>query len=82
MAKSFILFNSSAKRIYITKELKEKLNLVPFKQEKIATKVFDSTESKIQNIDIVKFILIGSRKKFYVDMLVIPTICSNLFNQE
>ena len=44
-AKCFILFDVGAQRTYITKELKEKLNLVPFKQEKIATKVFGTTES-------------------------------------
>ena len=80
-AKSFILFDSGAQRTYITEELKAKLNLVPFKQEKIAIKVFDSTESKVQNIDVVKFIVIGTRKNVYVEALVIPTICSNLYNQ-
>ena len=44
-AKCFILFDVGAQRTYITKELKEKLNLVPFKQEKIAIKVFGTTES-------------------------------------
>ena len=80
-AKSFILFDSGAQRTYITKELKEKLNLLPFKQEKIAIKVFGSTESKIQNIDVVKFMVIGTRKNVYVEALVIPTICSNLYYQ-
>ena len=79
-ARSFILFDSFAQRIYITKELKQKLNLAPFKQEKIAIKVFGSTESKVQNIDVVKFILIGARKNVYVEALVIPSICSNLCN--
>ena len=36
--KSFILFDSGAQCTYITKELKQKLNLTPFKQEKIAIK--------------------------------------------
>ena len=45
----------------------------------IAIKVFGSTESKVQNIDVVKFIVVGKRKN--VDALVIPTICSNLYNQ-
>ena len=80
-AKSFILFDSGAQRTYITKELKEKLNLVPVRQEKIAIKVFGSTESKIQNIDVVKFIVTGTKKNVYVEALVIPTICSNLYNQ-
>ena len=80
--KSFILFDSGAQRTYITKELKQKLNLISFKQEKIARKVFGSTESsKIQNIDVIKFIVIGARKNVYVEALVIPTICSNLHNQ-
>ena len=79
----YISHNSQPKnlRIYITKELKEKFNLVPFKQEKIAIKVFGSTESKVQNIDVVKFVVIGARKNVYVEALVIPTICSNLYNQ-
>ena len=80
-AKSFILFDSGVQHTYITKELKEKLDLIPFKQEKIAIKVFGSTESKVQNIDVVKFIVIGARRNVYVEALVIPTICSNLYNQ-
>ena len=66
-AKCFILFDSAAQRTYITRELKEKLNLVPFKQEKIAIKFIGSTESKIQNIDVVKFIVTGTRKNVYVE---------------
>ena len=73
-ARSFILFESGAQRTYITKELKQKLNLTIFKQ-KIAIKVFGGTESKVQNIDVVKFIVIGARKNVYVAALVIPTIC-------
>ena len=43
-----------------------KLNLVPFKQEKIAVNVFGRTEeSKVQNID-VKFIVISGRKNVCV----------------
>ena len=57
------------------------LNLVPFKQEKITIKVFGSTEMKVQNIDVVKFIVIGASKNDYVETLVIPTTCSNLHNQ-
>ena len=66
-AKCFILFDSAAQRTYIARELKEKLNLVPFKQEKRAIKFIGSTESKIQNIDVVKFILTGTRKNVYVE---------------
>ena len=80
-AKSFILFDSSAQRTYITKELKKNLNLTPFKQEKISIKVFGSTESKFQNTDALKFIVIDARKNVYLEALVIPTICSNLHNQ-
>ena len=79
--KSLILSDSGAQRTYITKELKEKLNLVPFNKEKIAINAFASTESKIQNIEVVKFIVIGARKNVYVEALVIPKICSNLYNQ-
>ena len=79
--KSFIVFDSGAQRTYITKGLKQKLNLTPFKEEEIAIKVFGSTESKVQNIDVVKLIVIGARKNVYVEALVIPTICSNLYTQ-
>ena len=79
--KSFMLFDGDAQRTYITKELKKKLNLLPFKHEKITIKVFGSTKSKVQNIEVVKFIVIGTRKNVYVEALVIPTICSNLCNQ-
>ena len=65
-SKKIILFDNGAQHTYISKELKEKLNLVPFKQEKIAVNVFDRTEeSKVQNID-VKFIVISGRKNVYV----------------
>ena len=79
--KSCILFDSGAQCTYITRELNGKLNPIPFKQEKIAIKAFGGTESKVQNIDAVKFILKSARKNVYVKMLVIPTICSNLYNQ-
>ena len=74
IAKSFILLDSGVQHTYITKEL----NLAPFKQEKITVKVFGSTESKVQNIGVVKFIVIGARKNVYVEALIVPTICSNL----
>ena len=65
-SKKIILFDNGAQHTYISKELKEKLNLVPFKQEKIAVNVFDRTEeSKVQNID-VKFNVISGRKNVYV----------------
>ena len=51
-AKSSFLFDSGAQRTYITKELKQKLNLIPFKQDKIAIKVFGSTESKYRRCKI------------------------------
>ena len=50
-------------------------------QEKIAIIVFSSIESKVQNIDVVKFVVIGARKNVYVETLLIATICSNLYNQ-
>ena len=56
------MFDRGAQLTYITKEL----NLVPFKQEKIAINIFVSTELKVQNIDVVKFIMIDSRKNVYV----------------
>ena len=68
------MFDRGAQLTYITKEL----NLVPFKQEKIAINIFVSTELKVQNIDVVKFIMIDSRKNVYVEVLIIPTICSSL----
>ena len=43
----------------------------------MAINVFVSTELKVQNIDVVKFVMIDSRKN-YVEALIIPTICSNL----
>ena len=79
--KSLILSDSGTQRTYITKELKEKLNLVPFNKEKIAINAFDSTESKVQNIEVVKLVVIGARKNVYVEALVIQKICSNLYNQ-
>ena len=36
---------------------------------------------KVQNIDVVKFIVIGASKNVYVEALAIPAICSNLYNQ-
>ena len=61
-AKSFILFDSGAQRTYITKELKEKLNLVSLKQKKIAVKVSGSTKSKVENTEVAKFIDRGKKK--------------------
>ena len=40
----FILFDSGAKRTYMTKEVKWELNFVSFKQEKISIKVFGKVE--------------------------------------
>ena len=35
----------------------------------------------LQNIDAAKFIVIDARKNAYVKVLIIQTICSNLYNQ-
>ena len=80
-AKSFIMFDSGAQATYVTKELKEKSNLVLFKQEKITTENFGSAESKVHNTGVVNFIVISASKNVYVEVLVIPRICSNLYNQ-
>ena len=45
-----ILFDSSAQRTYITKSLKDKLNPLPIRHERISIKVFGTTDSKIQEI--------------------------------
>ena len=42
-----ILFDSGAQRTYITKSLKDKLNLLPIRHERISIKVFGTTDSKI-----------------------------------
>ena len=41
-----ILFDSGAQRTYITKSLKDKLNLLPIRHERISIKVFGTTDSK------------------------------------
>ena len=76
-----ILFDSGAQRTYITKSLKDKLNLLPIRNEKISIKVFETTNSKIQEIEIAKFKVKGTNKNIFVEALVIPTICSTLTNQ-
>lgn len=75
------MFDSGAQATYVTKELKEKSNLVLFKQEKITTENFGSAESKVLNTGVVNFIVISASKNVYVEVLVIPAICSNLYNQ-
>ena len=57
-----ILFDSRAQRTYITKSLKDKLNLLPIRHERINIKVFGITDSKIQEIGIVKFKVKGINK--------------------
>ena len=76
-----ILFDSGPQRTYITKSLKDKLNLLPMRHERISIKVFGTTNSKIQEIEIVKFKVKGINKSIFVEALVIPTICSTLANQ-
>ena len=77
-----ILFDSGAQRTYITKSLKDKLNLLlPIRHERTSIKVFGITDSKIQEIEIVKFKVKGIDKNIFVEALVIPTICSTLTNQ-
>ena len=79
--KSNILFDSGPQRTYITKSLKDKLNLLHMRHERISIKVFGTTDSKIQEIEIVKFKVKGINKSIFVEALVIPTICSTLANQ-
>ena len=76
-----ILFDSGVQRTYITKSLKDKLNLLPIRHERISMKVFGTTDSKIQEIETVKFKVKGINKSNFVEALVIPTICSTLTNQ-
>ena len=61
--------------------MKDKLNLLPIRHEWISIKVFGTTDSKIQEIEIVKFKVKGINKNIFVEALVIPTICSTLANQ-
>ena len=63
----------------ISKSLKDKLNLLPIRYERIG--VFGTTDSKIQKIENVKFKVKGINKNIFVEALVIPTICSTLANQ-
>ena len=64
----------------ISKSLKDKLNLLPIRYERIG--VFGTTDSKIQKIENVKFKVKGINKNiFLLEALVIPTICSTLANQ-
>ena len=51
------------------------------RHERISIKVFGTTDSKIQEIEIVKFKVKGINKSIFVEALVIPTICSTLANQ-
>ena len=47
-----ILFDSGAQRTYITKSLKDKLNLLPIRHERISIKVFGTTDSKIKKLKL------------------------------
>ena len=89
--KYYIFFDSGAQRTYITKslctmhihyEIMDKLNLLPIPHERISIKVFGTTDSKIQEIEIVKFKVKGISKNIFVEALVIPIICSTLTNQD
>ena len=51
------------------------------RHERISIKVFGTTDSKIQEIEIVKFKVKGINETIFVEALVIPTICSTLANQ-
>ena len=76
-----ILFDSGAQRTYITKSLKDKLNFLPLRHERISAKVFRITDSKIQEIEIVKFKVKGINKNIFEEALMVPIICSTLTNQ-
>ena len=77
-----ILFDSGAQRTCITKSLKDILNFpLPIRHERISFKVFGITDSKIQEIEIVKFKVKGINKNIFLEALVIPTISSTLTNQ-
>ena len=51
------------------------------RHERISAKDFWITDSKIQEIEIVKFKVKGINKTIFVEALVVPTICSTLTNQ-
>ena len=61
--------------------MKDKLNLLLIRHERISIKDFGTTDSKTEEIEIVKFKVNDINKNIFVEALVIPTIFSTLINQ-
>lgn len=68
------LFVIGALHTYITVNLKQKFDVEKLRPEKVVIKWLGSTESKLQNIDIVRFIAKDIHENVYIEALVILKI--------
>lgn len=79
-----VLLDSGSQRTYITRQLKERLNLKPIAKEKLCIKTFGQDCNKVQTVEVVKLCLSNTKthENVVITAHVVPMICSSLCNQD
>ena len=79
--KCIILFDSGVQRSYIKKELQQRLNLKPARVERIILNVSGKVGGETMNLHVVKFKVETVKDEIFMEALCIPTISTQLSNQ-
>ena len=73
-----ILFDNCSQKSFITKQLKEQLNLKVLKTEQIIIKTFALSEPTLQNLEVVGVKIADVENSSYkiINTLAVPLICT------
>ena len=72
------LFDIGSQRTFVNEELRNYLKLPVLRKEKIIIKAFGTEDTCLKTDDVVPLKVLSSSKEIVVEVLCIPTICSNV----
>ena len=72
------LFDIGSQRTFVNEELRNYLKLPVLRKEKIIIKAFGTEDTCLKTVDVVPLKVLSSSKEIVVEVLCIPTICSNV----
>ena len=78
-----ILFDEGAQRLFVTRDLANKLQLQTSGTEEVQLAAFGSSSKKVSHIDTATiYLLTNSREKIAIDVLIVSTIAVPLRNRQ
>ena len=82
-AKARLLFDSGSQRSYITQSMTKYLNIRCLRKERLVIKTFGINDCCVQDIEVAQLKVKSSRGNgdIYLELLVVPEICSPLSSQ-